>query len=60
MLFEQKIHRQDQPEKILCQGQERIACLRADTFKPSAIPGEILEIISGAMSQSISEVAGVD
>jgi len=60
MLFEQKIYRQDQPEKTLCQGQVRIACLRADTFKPSAIPGEISEIVSGAMSQSITEVAGVD
>jgi len=60
MLFEQKIYREDQPEKILCQGQVRIACLRADTFRPSAIPGAISEIVSDAMSQSITEVASVD
>jgi len=60
MLFEQKIYREDQPEKILCQGQVRIACLRADTFKPTAIPGAISEIVSDAMSQSITEVASVD
>jgi len=48
MLFEQKIFLHNQPDKILCQGQIRIACLQADTFKPCAIP------------KSIMEVAGVD
>ncbi|RDH84929.1 MAG: tol-pal system-associated acyl-CoA thioesterase [endosymbiont of Galathealinum brachiosum] len=48
MLFEQKIFRNNQQDKILCQGQVRIACLHADTFKPCAIP------------ESIMEVAGVD
>lgn len=48
MLFEQKIYRHHQPDKILCQGQIRIACLQADSFKPCAIP------------QNITEVAGVD
>ena len=48
MLFEQKIFRIHQPDKILCQGQIRIACLQADSFKPCAIP------------QNIMEVAGVD
>lgn len=48
MLFEQKIFRHNQQDKILCQGQVRIACLHADTFKPCAIP------------ESIMEVAGVD
>lgn len=60
MLFEQTIYRQNQPEKVLCQGQVRIACLRADTFKPTAIPDAISERVSAAMSQSITEVAGVD
>jgi len=60
MLFEQTIYRQNQPETILCQGQVRIACLRADTFKPTAIPDAISGRVSGAMSQSITEVAGVD
>ncbi len=48
MLFEQKIVRIHQPEHILCQGQIRIACLHAHSFKPCAIP------------KSIMEVAGVD
>jgi len=48
MLFEQKIARTQQPNKMLCQGKIRIACLHADTFKPCAIP------------KSIMEVAGVD
>jgi acyl-CoA thioester hydrolase len=48
MLFEQKIFRLHQADKILCQGQIRIACLQADSFKPCAIP------------QNIMEVAGVD
>ncbi len=45
MLFEQKIYLKD---KLLCQGKVGIACLRADTLKPCAIP------------QSLMEVAGVD
>jgi len=48
MLFEQTIFLSHQPDNILCQGQIRIACLQADTFKPRAIP------------KSIMEVAGVD
>ncbi len=60
MLFEQKIYRQNQSEKILCQGEVRIACLRADTFKPMAIPDVLSEVVSDAMSKSITEVAGVD
>jgi len=44
MLFEQKIFRHNQPDKILCQGQIRIACLQADTFKPCAIPKTIMEV----------------
>ncbi len=46
MLFEQKIVRIDQPNKILCQGKIRIACLRADTFKPCAIPQSLMEVAS--------------
>jgi len=60
MLFEQKIYRQNQSEKILCQGEVRIACLRADTFKPMAIPDVLSEVVSDAMSKSITEVAGGD
>jgi len=56
MLFEQKIYRLSQPEHILCQGQVRIACLRADTFKPIAIP----EKLAGVISHALTEVASVD
>ena len=52
MLFEQKIYRENDPEQILCQGQVRIACLRADSFKPTSIPK--------AITQSIMEVGSVD
>ena len=45
MLFEQKITNIKQPNKILCEGQIRIACLHADTFKPCAIPENLLEAI---------------
>ena len=48
MLFEHRIYRKNQQDKILCQAQIHIACLKADTFKPCAIP------------KSIMEVAGVD
>jgi len=44
MLFEQKIYRSNQPDKILCQGKVRIACLQADSFKPCAIPNDIMEV----------------
>jgi len=44
MLFEQKIFRVNQSNKILCQGQIRIACLQADTFKPCAIPQMLMEV----------------
>lgn len=44
MLFEQKIFRSNQTDKILCQGQIRIACLKADSFKPTAIPESIMEV----------------
>jgi len=44
MLFEQKIVKNNQPNKILCQGQIRIACLHADNFKPCAIPNSIMEV----------------
>ena len=45
MLFEQKITNIKQSSNILCEGQVRIACLHADTFKPCAIPKNILEAI---------------
>ncbi len=44
MLFEQKIVRTCYPDQILCQGQIRIACLHADSFKPCAIPNSIMEV----------------
>lgn len=44
MLFEQKIYHINQPDKILCQGEIRIACLHADIFKPRAIPKSIMEV----------------
>jgi len=44
MLFEQKIIKNNQPNKILCQGHIRIACLHADNFKPCAIPNSIMEV----------------
>jgi len=44
MVFEQKIVKTHQPEQILCQGEIRIACLQADTFKPCAIPNSIMEV----------------
>ncbi len=44
MLFEQRVYRKQQAEQTLCQGTIRIACLKADTFKPVAIPKAILEI----------------
>jgi len=46
MLFEQKIVNINHPNKILCQGQIRIACLHADSFKPCAIPNLITEVAS--------------
>jgi len=46
MLFEQKIVKKDQQDKILCRGEIRIACLKADTFKPCAIPKSITEVAS--------------
>jgi len=52
MLFEQKIFRENSPEQTLCQGQVRIACLRADSFRPTSIPQ--------AITQSITEVGRVD
>jgi len=44
MLFEQKIFRKNQQDKVLCQGMIRIACLKADKFKPCAIPASIMEV----------------
>ncbi len=44
MLFEQNIVRTQQPDKILCQGQIRVACLQADTFKPCVIPQSLMEV----------------
>jgi len=44
MLFEQKIYRKNQHDRILCQGKIRIACLFADKFKPCAIPASIMEV----------------
>lgn len=44
MLFEQTISLSDHPQNILCQGQIRIACLQADSFKPQAIPQAIMEV----------------
>ncbi len=44
MLFEQKIYKNDEANHILCQGHIRIACLKADTFKPCAIPEAIMEV----------------
>ena len=46
MLFEHKISRMNQTHKILCQGQVRIACLRADSFKPRVIPNYIMEEVA--------------
>ncbi len=43
MLFAQTIFKTEHPEQILCEGQIRIACLKADSFKPCAIPTEIME-----------------
>ena len=44
MLFEQKISHSNQHNHILCQGEIRIACLQADSFKPCAIPKDIMEV----------------
>jgi len=46
MLFEQKIVRKNQQDKILCHAKIRIACLNAGTFKPCAIPKSIMEVAS--------------
>jgi acyl-CoA thioester hydrolase len=45
MLFEQKI---EKDLKILCQAKVRIACVEAQSFKPSAIPQPIMEALSHA------------
>ena len=42
MLFEQNVVRQSD-QQLLCDGSVRIACLKADSFKPCAIPQVILE-----------------
>jgi len=42
MLFEQSILRQSD-QQLLCDGLVRIASLKADSFKPCAIPRVILE-----------------
>lgn len=46
MLFEHKISLVSQPQNILCQGKVLVACLRADKFKPCAIPKSIVEVAS--------------
>lgn len=45
MLFEQTIYRVSDPGQILCQGEIRIACLYADSFRPCAIPAAIMEVV---------------
>lgn len=44
MLFKQTICREQQAEKILCQGEVRIACINAASFRPAAIPESILQL----------------
>ena len=43
MLFEQTIYNTHNPDNTLCQGNIQIACLKADSFKPCAIPKAIVE-----------------
>lgn len=45
LMFEQKIYRQ-QDHVLLCTADVHIACLNAETFKPRAIPKNILESLS--------------
>ena len=56
MLFEQKVFRINQQDHILCQGQIRVACLQADTFKPTALPASIAR----GIPKSLMEVDRVD
>ena len=56
MLFEQKIYRKNQPDKNLCLGEIRIACLQADSFKPCAIP----TVIADAAQQTSMEDSRVN
>ncbi len=44
MLFKQTIYREQQAEKILCQGEVRIACINAASFRPAAIPESIVQL----------------
>ncbi len=45
MLFEQNIFRQSD-QQLLCGGKVRIASIKADSFKPGAIPLSIREAVS--------------
>lgn len=52
MLFKQTIYREQQLDKVLCQGEVRIACINAASFRPAAIPESIVKLAK--------ETTGVD
>jgi len=45
LTFEQQVRRRDEPS-ILCNGKIRVACVDSSSFRPSPIPGFILEALS--------------
>lgn len=45
LTFEQEVRRHDEPA-VLCSGKIRVACVDAGSFRPSPIPGFILEALS--------------
>ena len=40
--FHQEVRRASDPGELLCSGELRVACIDVDTFKPTALPTEIL------------------
>jgi acyl-CoA thioester hydrolase len=50
MLFKQTIYREQQAEKILCQGKVRIACINAASFRPAVIPESIVQLAKETLS----------
>lgn len=51
--FQQLIY--DNQQNLIAQAQVRVACLRADTLKPSAMPPVILESISATLEEKSGE-----
>ncbi|MCJ8168001.1 tol-pal system-associated acyl-CoA thioesterase [Atopomonas sediminilitoris] len=49
LVFEQAIYHQEQ-DALLCQGRFTVACVRADTMKPQAMPATLREAFAQQLS----------